>query len=79
MNDRELQQAAAQLARVAPRLWVEFLATYRMHSHETLKQMISSPSETVHVAQGRARHADELLRLLESALATAEQIEKRNR
>lgn len=55
------------------------MAAYRIHCHETLKQVISSPPETIQVAQGRAKHADELLRLLETALATAEQIEKRNK
>lgn len=74
-----LQQAAAQLARSSPRSWDEFLAAYRAHCHEVLKQVISSPPETVQVAQGRARHADELLKQLETALAVAEQIEKRNR
>lgn len=79
VNDKELQLAIAQLARSAPRNWNEFLAAYRVHSHEILKQVISSPPEALHVAQGRAKHSDELLRLFDTALATAEQIEKRNR
>lgn len=77
MNDKELQQSIAQLIRAAPASWEKFMAAYRIHCHETLKQVISSPPETIQVAQGRAKHADELLRLLDSALATAEQIEKR--
>jgi hypothetical protein len=78
MNDHELQHAAAQLARSAPSSWHQFLAAYRVHCNDLLKQMITSPPDIVQVAQGRAKHGDELLRLLETAVATAEQIAKRN-
>lgn len=74
-----LQQATAQLARSAPQSWEQFLAAYRAHHLDILKQIVSSPPETVHVAQGRAKHADELLRLFETAVATAEQIERKMR
>lgn len=74
-----LQQATAQLARSAPMNWDEFMAAYRAHYQDILKQMVSSPPETVQVAQGRAKLADELLRLFETAVATAEQIERRNK
>jgi hypothetical protein len=67
----------AQLARSAPGNWDKFLAAYRVHCTEILKQVISSPPDSLHVAQGRAKHADEFLRLLETAVANAEQIEKR--
>ena len=75
----DLQKFIAQLARSSPQSWNEFLAAYRAHCLDVLKQVISSPPETVQVAQGRAKHADELLRLLETAVATAEQIERRNK
>lgn len=72
-----LQLAVAHLARSAPQDWERFLAAYRAYNTEVLKQVITSPPESLHVAQGRAKQADEFLRLLDTSLATAEMIEKR--
>jgi hypothetical protein len=78
MSDRSaLQLAVAHLARSAPQSWEQFLAAYRVYSTEVLKQVLSSPPESLHVAQGRAKQADEFLRVLESSPGIAEQIEKR--
>lgn len=78
MSDRStLQISVAHLARSAPENWERFLAEYRAYNTEVLKQVLSSPPESVFVAQGRAKQADEFLRILESSLATAEQIERR--
>lgn len=79
MNERDFQLTVAHLARSAPGNWDKFLAAYRVHYNEILTQVISSPPESVLVAQGRAKHADELLRLFNTSLAVAEQIEKRNK
>lgn len=78
MSDRNtLTFAVAHLARSAPQDWEQFLAAYRAYNLEVLKQVLTSPPEALHVAQGRAKQADEFLRVLETSLATAEQIEKR--
>lgn len=73
----DLVKACAQLARSAPRSWDDFLAAYRAYSIEVTNQMVSSPADTLHVAQGRAKQAHELLRIMENALRTAEQLERK--
>ena len=78
MSDRStLQLAVAHLARSAPMDWERFLAAYRVYNVEILKQLVSSPPESVHVAQGRAKQSDEFLRILETSLGIAEQIERK--
>lgn len=77
MSDKDFIPVIAQLARSSPGSWDRFLAAYRAHCNDVLTQTLSSPPESVLVAQGRAKHADELLRLFSTALATAEQMEKR--
>jgi hypothetical protein len=78
MNDRSaLQLAVAHMARSAPQSWEQFLAAYRVYNNDVLKQVLSSPPESLQVAQGRAKQSDEFLRVLESSLGVAEQIEKR--
>ncbi len=78
MSDRSaLQLAVAHMARSAPESWDRFLAAYRVYNLEVLKQVISSQPESLPVAQGRAKQADEFLRILESSLGIAEQIERR--
>lgn len=79
MNSKELQLSIAKLQRSAPRAFDEFRAAYQLYCTEVLREIISSPPESVQVAQGRAKFADEFLRLLNASLAVAEQIEKRTK
>lgn len=62
------QLATARLSQSGD--WEAFLSAYREYNAEILKQMISSPLDQLQIAQGRARHADELLRLFEAARTT---------
>lgn len=76
MNDKELIIAAAQLAQTAAGSWEKFLAALRAHNAAVTNQLVSSPIEVLPVAQGRAKHAQELLTTLENCRTVAEQIEK---
>lgn len=77
MND-ELIRRAASLARAAPREWQDFLGALRSHVDTTKDQCISSPLESLQVAQGRAQYSVALLRLFETCTKVADQMtEKR--
>lgn len=78
MSDRELILKSASLARRSPEEWSDFLAEFKKYTDARRDQCVSSPVDTVLVAQGRAQQSVALLRLFEECLKTADQItEKR--
>lgn len=78
MSDRELILKSAALARTSPEEWSVFLAEFKNYTDTRRDQCVSSPVDTVLVAQGRAQQCVALLRLFEECLKTADQItEKR--
>ena len=78
MSERELILSAASLARSSPREWELFLAEFRKYTNVKRDQCVSSPVDTLLVAQGRAQQCVALLRLFEECVKTADQItEKR--
>lgn len=72
----ELQLKAADMRAVDIRRWDEFLAVLEKHSHETAIAMVNSPVDGLEGAQGRAKHAAELVKLLRDAPSTAEKLRK---
>lgn len=83
MNEAEASRAlvlrAASLARSAPREWNEFVTAFRNLTEHRRDECISSPADNVFVAQGRAREAASLLRLMEHCLKTADQIQEKRK
>jgi len=78
MSDVQLIVASAALARRAPEEWLDFLAAFKNYTDTRRDQCVSSPVDTLQVAQGRAQQCVSLLRLLEECVKTADQItEKR--
>lgn len=78
MSDRELILKSAALARRSPEEWSDFLAEFRKYTDTRRDQCVSSPVDSIFVAQGRAQQCAALLRLFEECLKTADQItEKR--
>jgi hypothetical protein len=75
MNDRELIQKAAALARSAPENWKEFLGALSTYTDNQISNCVSSPLEALPQNQGRAQATVALLRLLRECLKTADQIE----
>lgn len=75
---RNLTLRAAELARRSPEEWQRFLEALQSLSHHRRDECVSSPADSLFLAQGRARESASLLRLLETCLKTADQIaEKR--
>lgn len=78
MSDRELILKSARLAQSSPEEWSEFLAEFENYTNARRDQCISSPADTVLIAQGRAQQCVSLLRLFDECQKTADQItEKR--
>ena len=78
MSEREFILSAASLARSSPREWETFLAEFKNFTSVRRDQCVSSPVDTLLVAQGRAQQCVALLRLFEECVKTADQItEKR--
>jgi hypothetical protein len=75
---RVLALHAASVARSAPYEWGKLLETLKIYTDHRRDECVSSPSDAVFLAQGRAREAASLLRMLENCKQTADQIaEKR--
>lgn len=75
---RQLALRAASLARRAPDEWGEFLIALETLTNHRRDECVSSPADSLFIAQGRARESASLLRMLEGCLKTADQItEKR--
>jgi hypothetical protein len=78
VSDRELILRAAALARRSPQEWSEFLAAFKDYTDVNRERCVSSPLDTLPVAQGRAQNCAALLRLFQECVQTADQItEKR--
>lgn len=78
MSDRDLIFTSAAIARRAPEEWSDFLAAFKTYTDARRDQCVSSPVDTLQVAQGRAQQCVSLLRLFEDCIRTADQItEKR--
>ena len=76
MSDKELIQAAAQLARSAPQQWDEFVAAYQNYTDDKILAVVQAPVEMLQVAQGRAQGLTSLGRVLLDCRKTAESIAK---
>lgn len=82
MTEQELAKTialrAAEVARRAPDEWGRLVEALQALTNHRRDECVSSPVETVLIAQGRAREAASLLRMFETCLKTADQItEKR--
>lgn len=74
MNQRDLILKTASLARRAPEEWSAFLAAFTEYADSKRDQCVSSPVESVQLAQGHAREVGVLLRLFNECLKTADQM-----
>lgn len=75
---RTIALCAADVARRAPTEWEKLLKALQDLTNHRRDECVSSPADALFIAQGRAREATSLLRMLENALKTADQItEKR--
>ena len=79
MSDRDLILKTAALARIAPTEWTAFLAAFKDYTDTRRDQCISSPVDTIQVAQGRAQQCVSLLRLFDECLKTADQIQEKRK
>ena len=79
MSDRELIFTSAAIARRAPEEWSDFLAAFKSYTETRRDQCVSSPVDTLQVAQGRAQQCVSLLRLFEDCVKTADQITEKKR
>jgi hypothetical protein len=79
MSDRDLILKAANLARRAPQDWEQFIGALKIYTDIRRDQCVSSPVDTLQVAQGRAQQSASLLRLLEECVKTADQMTEKNR
>ena len=75
--DDELVMAAAELRRNAPEGFQKFLEAFRAYTNKTKDECISSPIDTLPVAQGRARGCAAILRMLDDCLTLADKREKK--
>jgi len=74
MNNRDLIMKTASLARRAPEEWSAFLGAFSEYADTTRDQCVSSPIDSVLIAQGRARECGSLLRLFTDCPKIADQI-----
>jgi len=75
---RTVALRAAEVARRAPQEWGRLLEALQNLTNHRRDECVSSPADSLFIAQGRAREATSLLRMLETCLKTADQItEKR--
>lgn len=83
MTEAEIQKnltlRAAELARRAPPEWQRFLEALHDLSNHRRDECVSSPADSLFIAQGRARESASLLRTLETCLKTADQIAEKRR
>jgi hypothetical protein len=79
MNDRNLILVSAAIARRAPEEWSEFLEAFKSYTDTKRDQCISSPVDTIQVAQGRAQQCVSLLRLFEDCVRAADQIAEKKK
>jgi hypothetical protein len=77
MSDQSLKISIARLARRSPSDWDQFLAEYRAYQQIITTQLVTSPPDSLQVAQGRARQCNEFLRILEDSLKTADLTERK--
>jgi len=82
VNEADIQRnvtlRAAELARRSPHEWARFVEALTMLTNHRRDECVSSPADSLFLAQGRARESASLLRWLEMCLKTADQIaEKR--
>lgn len=78
-TDHNLKLSIAQLAQYSSSDWNKFLQEYRVYCDGITSQLVSSQTDSLQVAQGRARHAVEFLRILEDSLKTAEQVKNKGK
>jgi hypothetical protein len=74
MNQRDLIIKTASLARRAPEEWSAFLGAFSEYADSTRDQCVSSPIDSVLIAQGRARECGSLLRLFTDCPKIADQM-----
>lgn len=77
MADKYLTPAAARLARAAPNEWKTFLEAIHNYAEARIVECVQSPSDTLHIAQGRAQNALHLWQTLASSLADADKMERK--
>lgn len=65
---------AAEVARRAPDEWERLLKALQDLTNHRRDECVSSPADNLFVAQGRAREAASLLRMMENCQKTADQI-----
>jgi hypothetical protein len=75
--DDELVMTAAELRRKAPEGFQKFLEAFRAYTNKTKDECISSPIDTLPVAQGRARGCASVLHILDNCIVLADKREKK--
>jgi hypothetical protein len=64
---------------MAPREWSDFLAAFKAYTDNRRDQCVSSPSDAILAAQGRAQQCASLVRLFDECLKTADQIQEKRK
>lgn len=73
-QERELCIAAARLAIAAPNTWEKFLHELRLHADRGKDALVTSPSATLHYAQGRAAERADFLNFLATCVVEANKL-----
>jgi hypothetical protein len=77
--DAGLVRVCAALNNSNPELWKQFLAEVRVHANGVMGRLLTSSTETLQVAQGRARECNDLAVLFEGAVQTADRMNQRRK
>lgn len=75
----ELSKAAVRLRAVSPDAWDGFQNALRAYDYAVTLRCISSPPDTLHVAQGQARAVAHLVKLLDEAPAMVERMAQKGK
>jgi hypothetical protein len=75
MIDDALIVAAAELSSSAPRQWVTFLEQLSAYAERKRDEMMRSPPDGIHAAQGRAQNASKFFELMRDCRAIAQKIQ----
>jgi hypothetical protein len=70
-------KAFAALARRAPQEWQEFLSAVRTYTEAARTVCVQAPAAELPAMQGRAQQSMAFLQMFETALVTADRIERK--
>lgn len=78
-NSNDLILAADELRQINPAAWARFVRAYSARVETLVKAVVTSPSETIFVTQGKAQFATDFRDLLLSCEAAANALRTQHR